>query len=134
MKSKKTKGYDDLEDCVTLGDHVKRMRLKRGLQQIEVAPVLGINPWTLRNWERKRTEPLVRHYPAIMKFLGYCPYQRAEGLGRKIMLHRTHEGLTQKAFARQLKVDPGTVARWEAGDSRPTEKIARQLASAFGFA
>ncbi|MBT3093096.1 MAG: helix-turn-helix transcriptional regulator [Candidatus Thiodiazotropha sp. (ex Lucina pensylvanica)] len=27
------------------------MRLKRGLRQSDVAPRLGVNPWTLRNWE-----------------------------------------------------------------------------------
>ncbi|MCU7915108.1 MAG: helix-turn-helix transcriptional regulator [Candidatus Thiodiazotropha sp. (ex Gloverina cf. vestifex)] len=27
------------------------MRLKRGLRQKDVAPILGVNPWTLRNWE-----------------------------------------------------------------------------------
>ncbi|MEW8657324.1 MAG: helix-turn-helix transcriptional regulator [Candidatus Thiodiazotropha endolucinida] len=51
------------------------MRLKRGLRQIDVAPRLGVNSWTLINWELNRTEPRVRYYSAIMDFLGYCPYQ-----------------------------------------------------------
>ncbi|MCU7847672.1 MAG: transcriptional regulator [Candidatus Thiodiazotropha sp. (ex Lucinoma kastoroae)] len=91
------------------------MRLKRGLRQSEVSLILGINPWTLRNWEHNRTEPSVRYYPAIMNFLGYCPYQRGDTLGKKIMLHRAHQGLSQRQLAEQLKVDPGSVSRWETG-------------------
>ncbi|MEW8646455.1 MAG: helix-turn-helix transcriptional regulator [Candidatus Thiodiazotropha endolucinida] len=53
------------------------MRIKRGLRQIDIAPKLGVNPWTLRNWEHNRTNPSVQYYPAIMDFLGYCPHHRA---------------------------------------------------------
>ncbi|MEW8042474.1 MAG: helix-turn-helix transcriptional regulator [Candidatus Thiodiazotropha endolucinida] len=89
------------------------MRLKRGLRQSDVALILGINSWTLRNWEYNRTKASVRYYPAIMDFLGYCPYQRGDTLGRKMMLHRTHQGLSQRDLARIIGVDPGTVSRWE---------------------
>ncbi|MEW8058550.1 MAG: helix-turn-helix transcriptional regulator [Candidatus Thiodiazotropha endolucinida] len=67
-------GYPSLDDCKTLGEHIKRMRLKCGLRQIDVATRLGVNPWTLRNWEHNRTKPSIRHYPAVMAFLGYCPH------------------------------------------------------------
>ncbi|MES9815454.1 MAG: helix-turn-helix transcriptional regulator [Candidatus Thiodiazotropha sp.] len=69
--------YPSLGDCKTLGDHIRRMRLKHALRQNDVAPRLGVNSWTLRNWEHNRTEPSVRYYSAIMDFLGYCPYHRA---------------------------------------------------------
>ncbi|MEW8287218.1 MAG: helix-turn-helix transcriptional regulator [Candidatus Thiodiazotropha endolucinida] len=87
------------------------MRLKRGLKQSDVAPRLGVNPWTLRNWELNRTEPCVRSYPAIMNFLGYCPYQRGDTLGKKILLHRTHQGLSQRDLARIVDVDPGSLSK-----------------------
>ncbi|MEW7987469.1 MAG: helix-turn-helix transcriptional regulator [Candidatus Thiodiazotropha endolucinida] len=91
------------------------MRLKRGLRQIDVAPKLGVNPWTLRNWEYNRTKPCVRYYPAIMDFLGYCPYQRGDTLGKKILLHCTHQGLSQRDLARIVGVDPGSILKWERG-------------------
>ena len=62
---------------------------------------------------------MVRSYPTIMNFLGYCPYQRADNLGQRIMLHRTHRGLSQKALAKILHVDAGSVSRWESGDRYP---------------
>ncbi|MEW8050184.1 MAG: helix-turn-helix transcriptional regulator [Candidatus Thiodiazotropha sp.] len=92
------------------------MRLKHGLRQIDVASRLGVNPWTLRNWEHNRTKPRIRYYPAIMDFLGYCPYQRGDTLGRKIMLHRTYQGLSQRDLARIVGVDRGSISRWEAGE------------------
>ncbi|PUB85771.1 MAG: hypothetical protein DBP02_04640 [gamma proteobacterium symbiont of Ctena orbiculata] len=52
------------------------MRVKRGFRKIDVAPRLGVNPWTLRNWEHNRSEPRVRYYSTIMDFLGYCPHHR----------------------------------------------------------
>ncbi|MEW8200215.1 MAG: helix-turn-helix transcriptional regulator [Candidatus Thiodiazotropha endolucinida] len=30
-----------------------------------------------------------------------------------MMLHRTHQGLSQRDLARIIGVDPGTVSRWE---------------------
>ncbi|MCU7933919.1 MAG: transcriptional regulator [Candidatus Thiodiazotropha sp. (ex Dulcina madagascariensis)] len=109
------------------------MRLKRGLRQNDVAPKLGINPWTLRNWEHNRTEPCVQYYPAIMDFLGYCPYQVGDTLGQKIMLHRTHRGLTLRGMAQKMGVDPGSVSRWEAGARKPTEHLFARLVEFFGF-
>ncbi|MEW8052024.1 MAG: helix-turn-helix transcriptional regulator [Candidatus Thiodiazotropha endolucinida] len=57
------------------------MRLKHGFKQSDVAQRLGVNPWTLRNWEHNRTEPRVQYYPAIRDFLGYCTCQRGDSLG-----------------------------------------------------
>ncbi|MEW7975007.1 MAG: helix-turn-helix transcriptional regulator [Candidatus Thiodiazotropha endolucinida] len=120
LKTRKTRSYPSLEDCHTLGDHLKQVRLKRGLRQSDVASRLGINPWTLRNWEHNRTEPRVQYYPAVMAFLGYCPCQRGDTLGMKMMLHRTHRGLSQKAFAGIVGVDSGSVSRRERDQRVPT--------------
>ena len=38
----------------TLGDHLRRRRLKLGLYQREVAARLGVNVWTIQNWETGR--------------------------------------------------------------------------------
>ncbi|MEW8525446.1 MAG: helix-turn-helix transcriptional regulator [Candidatus Thiodiazotropha endolucinida] len=108
------------------------MRLKHDFKQIDVASRLGVNPWTLRNWEHNRTEPRVQYYPAIMDFLGYCPYQRVDTLGRKMMLHRTHQGLTQRQLAQLIKVDPGLVSRWEMGIRSPIEGVMLKLLGALG--
>lgn len=49
-----------------------------GLLQREVAQQLGVDKWTVLNWERGKTSPDVRYYPAIIEFLGYNPFPQGE--------------------------------------------------------
>jgi transcriptional regulator with XRE-family HTH domain len=70
-----------------------------------------------------------------MDFLGYCPYQCGDTFGKKLRLHRTHQGFSQRALAGQLGVDPETISRWEADAWRPDKrtigKVRRFLGDAF---
>jgi DNA-binding transcriptional regulator YiaG len=64
------------------------------------------------------------HYliPTIIKFLGYDPVSAdAESLsfGQQIVRARQRLELSQKGLARQLGVDPTTLARWERGEREP---------------
>ncbi|HBE92853.1 MAG TPA: hypothetical protein DDW55_10110 [Gammaproteobacteria bacterium] len=120
-----------LKDCKTLGDYLKRRRLQCCLRQIDVAPILDIDSFTLGNWEKGHTEPMVWYYPAIMDFLGYCPYQRAVTLGDRIRLLRTHHGLSHRGLAREIGVDAGSISRWETRDRRPSKQILRRLKEFF---
>lgn len=111
----------------TLGEHIKRVRLERGLKQTEVATILKVNPWTLGNWENGYAEPVVERYPAIMAFLGYCPYQRGDTLAKRIHLHRIHRGLSHRQLACLIDVDPGSISRWEAGERKPMKRMIATL-------
>ena len=94
-----------------------------GLRQIDVAPTLGADSFTLANWEKGATQPMVWYYPAIMDFLGYCPYQRVVTLGDRIRLHRIHQGLSHRGLARKAGVDPGSISRWETGGRAPRKQL-----------
>lgn len=49
-------------------------------------------------------------------------------MGRRISQLREAHGYTQQAFARQLGVSQGAVARWEGGDKLPSiEKLGRLI-------
>ena len=85
------------------------------LRQIDVASKLGVDSFTLVNWEKGATNPMVRFYPAIMDFLGYCPVRYPQNLGERIWLHRTHQGLTILEFANIIGVDECTLGSWERG-------------------
>ena len=102
-----------------------------GLRQIDVAPILGIDSFTLANWEKGHTEPMVQYYPVIMDFLGYCPYQCGDTLGKQIRLYRTHRGLSHRGLAREIGVDPGTISRWETGDRQPKKRMVQRLKKFF---
>lgn len=58
--------------------------------------------------------------PKVIEFLGYVPFEKEpETLGEKIVCYRWLKGMTQKELARQLGVDPGTLAQWERGEREP---------------
>jgi DNA-binding XRE family transcriptional regulator len=101
----KTKTYNP----VTLGEHVKKARLDRHLTQGNAAALLPVRERTLSVWEAGKRTPPVMYWPAIMEFLGYCPYQEARTLGDRLRLHRMHRGLSHRALAKLLSVDPGSL-------------------------
>jgi transcriptional regulator with XRE-family HTH domain len=58
---------------VTITEHIRTRRLDLGLLQRDVALRLGVSKSAVMNWERGRTEPMIRFLPAIIRFLGYDP-------------------------------------------------------------
>ena len=57
--------------------------------------------------------------PSIIRFLGYNPLPPAIGWAERLVQGRTALGLSQKQAARQMSVDPSTLARWERGEREP---------------
>jgi transcriptional regulator with XRE-family HTH domain len=100
---------------VTLGDHLRKRRFDLGLLQKDVALSIGVDTCTIANWERNHTSPRLYLISGIIRFLGYNPGPTREGLtfGERIKMYRKTHGLSQKKLARQLGVDPTTLARWE---------------------
>lgn len=116
----------------TLGDHLRKRRLDLGLLQKDVATEIGVDLKTLCNWERQRTEPEIRFLPAIFRFLGTDPRPLRVTFPERLRAARTALGLSQKALAWRLRIDPGTVARWEAGRGRPRGRFSKLLAEGLG--
>jgi len=98
------------------GEHLRRQRILRGLLQKEVASEIGVSSGTIIHWERNRTTPPARMTPRITLFLGYCPWTVPETPGERFRQVRVGLGLSQKAAARLLGIDPATVTRWELGE------------------
>ena len=119
LKVERSDGYKKFADCKTLGDHIRRRRCMLGLWQKELAQMFGVCTWTVLNWEKNVSSPVVRAYPAIMKFLGYCPIQNPQTLGDRIRLHRVHLGYSQSKFSKILGVDECTLSSWECGVKSP---------------
>ena len=63
----------------TIGDHVRAVRLQRGMLQREVAELIGVRRGTINKWERNRGEPRAADVPKIIRFLGYEPLSLPEG-------------------------------------------------------
>ena len=118
------------QELQALGDHIRARRLDLGLLQREVAKQIGVNPVTILNWEKNHRNPPTRSYPAIMKFLGYCPVQYPKTVGERIRQHRIQRGFTILELANILGVDPSTVGNWERGIKSPyrqSEKFLKRI-------
>jgi transcriptional regulator with XRE-family HTH domain len=116
----------------SIGDHIRKVRLDRGLLQREVAQILGGNATTVRCWEKKRNHPSLPFLPRIAAFLGYVPWERPpRNLGEKMARARKWLGITQEELAREIGVDPATLARWEKGSGRPFKKSMFHLKNCF---
>jgi len=66
--------------------------------------------------------------PQIVEFLGYMPpLTLGQTTGQKIVAYRQVRGLSQQELALKLKVDSGTLGRWERDESLPTGKLKLRL-------
>jgi transcriptional regulator with XRE-family HTH domain len=99
----------------TLGDHLRKARLARGLLQEEVAQKLGVSLGTVVNWEQNHTEVATRFMPRVVAFLGFDPRPADELFGERIRARREGLGLSQVALAQRLGVNASTVVAWERG-------------------
>jgi transcriptional regulator with XRE-family HTH domain len=113
-----------------VGEHLKKKRLDLGLRQKDVAREVGVSQKTYEYWEGGRTvEPDIRHYPAIIRFLGYDPAQPDPTLyiGERLRAVRRARGLSRKKLAKQLGVDESTLWKWEerGEQGRPARKVLR---------
>ncbi len=108
------------KELKTVGDHIRKKRLELKLLQKEVAQILGVTKDTFTYWEVGRFSPRLQYIPKVVEFIGYVPYgKEPETLGERIVNCRRLAGMIQKELARQLGVDPSTLARWEKNEGRP---------------
>ncbi len=87
--------------------------------------------FSTRAWEREKATPTFPYWPKIIGFLGYSPYDPGWTHGERLTGIRRYLGLTQEAVARRLRVDPGTLARWERGEREPKTEHIRQMGRGF---
>jgi DNA-binding transcriptional regulator YiaG len=84
--------------------------------QKHVAEQLKVSEDTLTYWENERTLPQIHHYPAIISFLGYHPFDHeVESLSGKLRQIRYCLGLNFRQCAAMLQVSVDAVKRWENG-------------------
>jgi transcriptional regulator with XRE-family HTH domain len=112
----------------TINDHIKTRRLELKLLQREVAEHLGVKTDTILNWEHCRTKPTLRSLPRVIAFLGYDPsIAEPKTLGEKVLQYRKSQGLSQKELARQMGIDPTTLARLERNEGRCLPGVLRKV-------
>lgn len=100
----------------TLGEHLKKKRLRLELSQREAGKQLGVTLFTVINWEQGFRKPAIWHIPAIINFLGYDPETPTPTtLPEHLAARRREFGWTQRVAAQKLGVNPCTWSGWENG-------------------
>jgi DNA-binding XRE family transcriptional regulator len=54
----------------TLGERLRTWRLERGLEQRDVAAMLGVQPATVGRWERDQKRPAIKLMPGVLRLPG----------------------------------------------------------------
>jgi transcriptional regulator with XRE-family HTH domain len=93
--------------------------MELGLHQKDVAARLGLDECTIGNWERDRTHPAVRYLPRLIQYLGYRPFPEPRTMGERLRAKREALGLSRKRLAAHLRIDDGTLHRYESGAWHP---------------
>jgi transcriptional regulator with XRE-family HTH domain len=97
--------------------------LERGLEQRDVAAILGVRPATVGRWERDQKRPAIKFMPRILTLLGPGSSAIPKSLPEERLLSaRQRLGLSQAGLAEKLGVDRGTVGDWERGVRLPSEE------------
>ncbi|MGI9437360.1 MAG: helix-turn-helix domain-containing protein [Geminicoccaceae bacterium] len=118
---KRFKGFKECPE--TLGEHLKKRRLKAVLKQDEVARVLRISDASYHSWENDHRMPMVRFMPRIIEWLGYDPYPPPRNSSEWLVAVRRNLGLTRKGLGRLIGADESTVQRWEERIGVPADRL-----------
>ncbi|MGN6396879.1 MAG: helix-turn-helix domain-containing protein [Mucilaginibacter sp.] len=76
---------------------------------------------SITNWENNNTIPQIQHFPRIIQFLGYYPFDHeTESVGGKVRALRHCLGLSYEAAGEVFAVHASTVITWERNRFRPS--------------
>jgi DNA-binding transcriptional regulator YiaG len=117
--------------AVPLGAHIGRRRSELALTLREAAQAIGVSLATVKNWEKGRTAVSEAHRPQVIRFLGYEPNPAPRSLSERLRAARCAAGLSSKALALRLGLNPSTVRAWEAGRVRHVHGRVRQVLEEF---
>ncbi len=104
------------------------------LTKAQLSLKLNVSDITIYLWEKNKVQPSLAQIPKIIEFLGRDPFEAEAGsLAEKLKNYRRVQGLSQKKFAEQLKVDFTTLAGWERGIHEPSKRLLNKLIAAISF-
>jgi transcriptional regulator with XRE-family HTH domain len=81
-KKPKDKAYP--KAVKTIGDAIRTRRLDFGLNQEDVAKIIGCDQMSVLNWEKGYNKPTTNKMSGIVRFLGWRPLKRPPGRPLKV--------------------------------------------------
>jgi DNA-binding transcriptional regulator YiaG len=116
-------------DPKTTAEHLFKRRNELNLFSKEVAVRMGVNEWTYIGWEKGYTTPRTSFWPKVIEFLGYNPDPEPQTIGERITYCRRARGIDHRTLAAALKIDDGTLLRYERGEWLPKGDRLKRIAS-----
>ena len=98
-----------------VGDHIRKRRMDLELLQREVADEIGCSTAAPLMWEKGRSNPELRFWPAIIRFLGCDPVAEPDTSAELLLTARRRLGYSHRRLGQALGVDPSTIYKWENG-------------------
>ncbi len=77
--------------------------------------MLGVNFYTILNWEKGLTEPLIAFIPAVITFLGFDPFPKPKTIPERLFAFRRSKGWSIRDSANEFRVAFATWRDWECG-------------------
>ena len=100
------------------------------MHQNDVPALVNATTSTVTNWEKNRSYPRLYLLPKTIKFLGYHPLQsNTTTFGERTKQYRIQKGLSLRKLAKEIGVDPGTLARCEIGQVEIRLKLRERIIS-----
>ncbi|TYO96719.1 helix-turn-helix protein [Geothermobacter ehrlichii] len=114
------------KEPATLGEHLRRKRIELGLEQKELAAMLGVSVSTIWNWENGWSINW-QYYPQIIRFLGYNPIPIPEGTIQRLEWYKRIKGLDLVMLGKELGRHPEQVSEWLRGVRTPCKRNMRVI-------
>ena len=111
----------------TLGDHLRKARLDRGLSQSDVARLLQVTTDTVTGWEMNRHGPTPKQAKAVINFLGYFPFMDGASLGQQLYHARLVSGKTQEEVAKVIGCDESNLRLIERDERKPQPATSQKI-------
>ncbi len=106
--------------------------MEDGLTRKELGQRLGVDEFTVMNWELGRTKTVpAGRMPQVIGYLGYNPEPKPEAVGAQLRWKRRSLGWTTEEAARRHSVDQGTWEAWEKLEGWPAYPRHRALLDQF---
>lgn len=116
------------DQLLTLGDHLRKVRIERKLSQPQVARILGVDTETIFYWEKNRNSPTPKWSRKIIEFLGYFPFDwKDQELKTQVNYARMVSGHNLKQMGQEIGIDESTIYKILEGKSQPRPETLKNI-------
>ncbi|MBU1949087.1 MAG: transcriptional regulator, partial [Candidatus Eisenbacteria bacterium] len=112
-------GYDPRPQAKAFPELIRQLRQGLGLSQEGLAEKIGVDPSTVRKWEKLGYHPRPQLYARLAKILRIPDPPEDSPIGERIRARRLKLGMTQAEASAQIGVSQDTLSRWELGGNHP---------------